>query len=429
MSRVRLAAFTPGPPQQSGGAVYAGALLPALNQHFDVIGVCPEAIDWDGPTVSPDDFRAGPGDVLLHFLGNNPGHLFAYRSALDLGGVVVCHDLMVPHLLGGFAPQEELADLIDQLGKGGATSLWGRRERKVATGEEAYLLQVIGRPLRRAEAVVVHSRFAKFAVEAELPNVPVHHVRSHTGAVPDDIVGGRQGRARLGLAPDAFLVGLFGYLGGHKRVPEALQAISIAADLAQGRGVDLCLVVVGAEVGMDVRAAIDDLGLGATATVRGSLDDRAFFEHMAAVDVVVNLRYPTVGETSAVILQAMRLGRPVITTDYAQFGEERAAIRVAPDEDEVGLIARALVILATSSECRATLEAGVRARAATCTLDAAVADYVRVVESVLARRAAERALPNSFLAEAVPFGKRADTRDNRLATPSPNGPTSSSSSA
>jgi glycosyltransferase involved in cell wall biosynthesis len=400
-----------------------------LKEHFDVVAVCPEAVDWDGPTVTPGEFHPTPGDVLLHFLGNNPGHLFAYRSALAFGGVAVCHDLMTPHLLGGFAPDEEFADLIEQIGHRGAVSLWQRRARRVATGDEAYFLQVIGRPLRRAEAVVVHSRFAKFAVEAELPEVPVHHIHSHTGAIPDGIVGGADVRARLGMDENAFLVGLFGYLGGHKRVPEALRGIALAADFARGRGIDLRLVVVGAEVAMDVRVAIDNLGLGATATVRGSVDDRAFFEHMAAVDVVVNLRYPTVGETSAVIMQAMELGRPVITTDHAQFSEERAAIRVSPDDDEVDNIAGALVTLATSAALRGRLEEGVRARAAECSLDAAVDNYIGVVESVLARRATDRAPRNTLFADSAPFGKRAEARERRLATPSPSGPTSSNSSA
>jgi glycosyltransferase involved in cell wall biosynthesis len=431
MRRIRVAAFTPGPPQRSGGAVYAGALLPALAARFDVAAVSPLAIEWGGPVVAPEEFEPDQADVVLNFLGNNPEHLFAYRSAVERGGVAVCHDLMSPHLLGGFAPEEEYLDVAASFGRHAAEALRARRARGVATGDEAFFLQVSGRALRRAEAVVVHSRFAKFAVEADIPGALVHQVPSHTGAVPAGVPPRDEARARLGLPPNAFIVGMFGYLGGHKRVPQALAGIAGArAGLPASDGpAALRLVVVGAEVGMDVKAAISRLGLDDVATVVGSVDDAAFFEHLAAVDVVVNLRYPSLGETSAVNVQAMALGKAVITTDHGQFGEERAAIRVPPDDGEVRAIAAALGALATSPERLAQASALAAARAAECSVEAAADAYAGVVESVLRRRAADRPARSTFFAESAPAGKRDETRDSRRATPSPIGPTSSSSSA
>jgi glycosyltransferase involved in cell wall biosynthesis len=323
--------------------------------------------------------------VALHFLGNNPEHLFAYHSAIRWSGGVVCHDLMTPHLLGGFAPEEERLDLVEQLGSDGATAVLARRARGVATGDEAFFRQVSTRPLRRADVVIVHSRFAEFAVKADLPGKEVVHVPSHTGAVPRDIAVGPELRRRLGLPEDAFLVGMFGFLGGHKRVPQALGAVARAAPAIRAQGRRLGLVVVGAEVGMDVRAVVDDLGLTGVTTITGPIDDRSFFEHMAAIDVLVNLRYPTLGETSATMLQAMQLGKPVIVTDHAQFGEERAAIRIAPDEREAERVADALVKLATCPQCRDSITEAVTARAAEHSLDAAVGGYLEAVDLMLAR--------------------------------------------
>lgn len=188
-------------------------------------------------------------------------------------------------------------------------------------------------------------------------------------------------RACLGLPSDAFLVGLFGYLGGHKRVDQALAGIAAAVPVARRKGVDIGLVVVGAGVGMDVEAAVAARGLGGVATVRGAVDDRSFFEHMAAIDVFVGLRYPTLGESSATMLQAMRLGKPVITTDHAQFGEEHAAIRIAPDAEEVDHIARAIVSLATCRRCRSLVTSRSLSRAMGSTLDSAVEGYLRVIEA------------------------------------------------
>ena len=366
--------------------MYSGVLLPALAEHVDLVAVSPEAIEWGGRTLPPDDVNPADYDVLLHFLADSLDHLFAYRSALRLGGVVVCHDLMIPHLLGTFAPEEEAADLAEHLGAERARELLGRRARGLASHQEVYLLQVVNRAVRRADAAIVHSRFAKFALESEVPGLAVHHVPSHTGAVPGDLGDPAELRDRLELPPHTFLVGLFGYLGGHKRVAEALSGFAAAVPAARRNGVDIGLVAVGAGVGMDLNAAVASHGLAGIATVRGAVDDRSFFEHMAAIDVFVGLRYPTLGESSATMLQAMRLGKPVITTDHAQFGEEHAAIRIAPDANEIDHIARAIASLATCARCHSVAMQASLARAAESSLERAIEGYVRVIESSVAGR-------------------------------------------
>jgi len=380
--RLRLAAFTPGPPQRSGGAAYAGILLPALARRADVVAVSPVPVEWDGPTVAPEDVRPADHDVAVHFLGNNPEHLFAYRSALRFGGVVVSHDLGLRHLLGGFAPEDEAVDLAEQLGPERAAAVRARWSVGVASEREAFLHLLIGRPFRGASAAIVHSRFAAFQLQAELPWLPVFHVPSHTGVVPPHLDPPAAVRARLGLPTRAFVVGLFGYLGGHKRVPQSLDGIAAAVPEATRMGVDLRVVLVGAEVGTDLSRLVEERGLSERATVLGAVDDRTFFEIMAAVDAVVNLRYPTVGETSATLVQAMALGKPVVTTDYGQFAEVKAALHVRPDQSEATGVAGALVRLATCGSCRTRVAELARAAAARADVDGVAAAYVEILEGV-----------------------------------------------
>lgn len=398
-AQTRVAAFTPGPPHRSGGAVYAGVLLPALAEHLDVVAVSPDPFEWDGPSLRPEEVDPAGFDVLLHFLADSRDHLFAYRAAVHLGGVVVCHDLMLPHLLGTFAPDDEAADLAASLGEEQAGELLGRRAHRISTHQEIYMVQVVSRAVRGADAAIVHSRFAKFALECEVPGLPVHHVPSHAGAVPDDLDPPGVLRAALDLPRDAFLIGMFGYLGGHKRVAQSLDGIAAAVPLARAQGIEIGVVLVGAEVGTDLAGMLAARGLAGVATVRGAVDDRSFFEHMAAVDVLVALRYPTLGESSATIVQAMRLGKPVITTDHAQFGEERATLRIAPDAGEVDRIAEALVALATCSRCRSVASEQSAARAAGFTIEAATAGYVTAIEQ--ARRAPGRRTAGASAASNV----------------------------
>ncbi len=65
---------------------------------------------------------------------------------------------------------------------------------------------------------------------------------------------------------------------------------------------------------------------------------------MAACDVLVNLRYPTMGETSGSAIRALALGKPLIVSDVGWFSElpDGAVLKVPVDELEVSTLAAAL---------------------------------------------------------------------------------------
>jgi uncharacterized protein YbaR (Trm112 family) len=62
-------------------------------------------------------------------------------------------------------------------------------------------------------------------------------------------------------------------------------------------------------------------GLDGVVEVLGFVDDRDARLVAAASDVLVNLRYPTAGETSASLLRLMAAGRPVLVSDSGSFRE------------------------------------------------------------------------------------------------------------
>jgi len=53
----------------------------------------------------------------------------------------------------------------------------------------------------------------------------------------------------------------------------------------------------------------------------GYVDDDDFPRYYAAADRLVNLRYPSAGETSGTLIRALAAGKPVAVSDYAQFAE------------------------------------------------------------------------------------------------------------
>ncbi|MCA1694632.1 MAG: hypothetical protein LC749_07805, partial [Actinobacteria bacterium] len=145
MTAPRVAAFTPGPPSRRGGAAYAGALLPALARHVDLVLVAPRPVEWGGHTISPDEVDPADFDLFLHFLADDPDHLFVYRAALQWGGLVACHELLFPHLLPPAACEDQTLDWAAAFGEERGRAIRARRERNVATHDEAYLLIALSR--------------------------------------------------------------------------------------------------------------------------------------------------------------------------------------------------------------------------------------------------------------------------------------------
>jgi hypothetical protein len=63
------------------------------------------------------------------------------------------------------------------------------------------------------------------------------------------------------------------------------------------------------------------LGLSAAVRVMGFTPIGDFTGYMAACDIVLNLRYPTVGESSGSLLRALGLGKAVLVSGIGAFRE------------------------------------------------------------------------------------------------------------
>jgi glycosyltransferase involved in cell wall biosynthesis len=101
---------------------------------------------------------------------------------------------------------------------------------------------------------------------------------------------------------------------------------------------------------------------------------------MAACDVLVNLRYPTMGETSGSVIRALALGKPLIVSDVGWFSElpDDAVLKVPVDDYEVATIEAALAVAA---EHGATLGAAAQAYVKRAHTLSDVADgYARALE-------------------------------------------------
>jgi glycosyltransferase involved in cell wall biosynthesis len=114
----------------------------------------------------------------------------------------------------------------------------------------------------------------------------------------------------------------------------------------------------------DLDARLEKVGLQEGALIReGYVDERRFVALLAACDVCVNLRAPTMGETSGSAIRALSLGKPLVVSDVGWFSElpDEIAAKVSPDEREVETLAAVLEALCTQDDLRAAMGRAARA--------------------------------------------------------------------
>jgi SAM-dependent methyltransferase len=97
---------------------------------------------------------------------------------------------------------------------------------------------------------------------------------------------------------------------------------------------------------------IRSLGLREHVRLIGHADIDRFVQLMGACDIVLNLRFPTVGETSGSLQRALGLGKAVIVSDVGSFSElpDDICLKVAPGAGEEDLIFEFLDLLVSNPE-------------------------------------------------------------------------------
>ena len=367
--------WSPMPPARTGVAHYSSIVLPALLRQ-------------------PATGNRQP----IYHLGNNPFHESIYREAMRNPGIVVLHDVVLHHLIVEMTlARGDVEGYVEALraSHGEAGEAWARG-RAAGMHDEIgnFLLPASIDVARRSRAVIVHNRWAaerllSFGVETPVYVVPHPYVHEES--------------SRRVEVPARRIVGLFGFLTAAKRADVVLAAF------AQAREQDpsLTLLVVGDPApNIDVDAMRRD---GVVFT--GYVPDEEFSSYYAVADRLVNLRYPSAGETSGTLIRALDAGKPVAVSDYAQFAEfpDDCVTKIPIGGDEVNLLTKFLLHGSVDpNRQRAWLESH-------CTIAHTVAGYLGVLNGTAQRyeaRAATRIVPLLPQLEVVTTGATSVTLRN-----------------
>lgn len=327
-SKTVLLHFSPMPPKKSGIADYSFEFIRSLSSDYKSI------VFSDDPFVSvpegvlcADLAQAHRFDnknaVSIYQIGNNWDHAEIYRRAISKPGIVVLHDAKLLYL----AQSRDLkAQGIARLLVESNAPMAKARAAEIAFQsnflKSDYLVFDAARDLlMRALAIVVHSAFAKNMISRHYgPQIAskVHFTPHFAFGVKSE--GRAASRRRLSLGPDDFVIVTSGFATRAKRYDWLIQALDRVA-ISRKK-------VVWVQAGpvrpdeYDLEALLDRWPrVKAISRLAGYVSEGDLNAYIAASDVLVNLRFPSVGESSGILSRALPLGACCIVSDTAAYKE------------------------------------------------------------------------------------------------------------
>jgi glycosyltransferase involved in cell wall biosynthesis/SAM-dependent methyltransferase len=392
---MRVAFFSPLPPARSGIADYSQALVQSLKPLVEL-----EVFSEASRAFDPARF-----DIALYHLGNNVYHDFVYETALRHAGVVVMHESNLHHLMADLTIKRGDWDAYIrecEYHGGPPAAAYAERVRKLEVGPDYEGLPMTRRILEKARGLVVHSRYMREEMRAAAFTGPVA-VIPHGAWIPE--ADRHAYRHRLGLDEITPLVGVFGFLKPYKRIAESLRAFRRLVRLVPNAR----MILVGEpHPEFPLEAMIGSMGLSANVRVLGFVPIEEFVGYLGACDIVLNLRYPTVGESSGTLLRSLGLGKAVMVSEVGSFQEfpDDVCLKVPVGPGEEDLIFEYLNLLVSRPDVAQAL--GARAKdyvARECNWAAVARRYAAFLEAVVEGREyrEEAAIPLED-APPPPFG-------------------------
>ena len=346
---MRVAFFSPLPPAKSGIADYSAAVL----EHLD------KSVEVETFAAKPAAFDASRFDVCLYQLGNNPYHDFVYEAAMEHPGVVVMHEANLHHLIADLTIKRNDWDgYVREVERNHGKDAADYAERFVRTRQRApdYSLSMMRSVLERSRGAIVHSDAVGAELRAQGFEGPIARILHGAWTAPADRMSYR---ARLGLQERTPLIGVFGFLKPYKRIAESLRAFRrLVRTVPEAR-----MILVGeAHPELPLKSLIESLNLQPHVRHLDFVPMEDFNGYLDACDIVLNLRYPTVGESSGTLQRALGMGKAVIVSDVGSFRElpDEICLKAPVGAIEEEMLFEYLNLLATRPAVRSAL--GARAR-------------------------------------------------------------------
>ncbi len=326
MEKPTLLYASPFPPMQSGISDYSVVLVRALSEKFDITlytddyCIQDKALE-DYPVLKHgvDEIDFDKFEYIIYNIGNNPDfHSYIYEQCMKHPGMVILHDMVIYFLFVGYynAKNKLYSKLYQEAGLEKFLEVREMfKERKTDLNVISHI-PMNEELLRSGNKIMVHSWYAyNNIIDTGLiseESVRKINLISLDSPEQENRITREKLFEKYKIPQDVTIITSFGNIVETKLNRHVCKAVKAISDNTDRK---LCYVMVGSGTAAD--EYID--GNLIIKTGYTEIDEfQAFIEYS---DLIVNLRYPSMGETSAVMVQILKLGKPCITNNGGWFSE------------------------------------------------------------------------------------------------------------
>lgn len=341
--KLDIAWFSPLPPKATGIAGYSERLLQALaatgrvdlTLYDEQISECPLSSTFDCNELSAvqlsPEARAKIG-IPVYQLGNNARyHGAIWRLAQRLPGVVILHDAVLYNMMAGMGRGRLLqalaangfpaADTLQQLEACITTTAQPVADTILQHYPSPHQFPLLNELNHCARVVVVHNQTAASLLQQQgyrgpievMPHLSFGDCKYQPESIEHPVL--QQLVQECQQNPALKVVGLFGFRGDNKQADTLVEALQqLPCELRQ----QTRLLIVGQGHTSRWLAASP---FAANTLCVDYVTDNDFQQALHLTDLLVNLRYPSFGETSGVQIQAMTAGCATLVNRTGWFAE------------------------------------------------------------------------------------------------------------
>lgn len=336
-----LAYFSPVPPLESGIAEYSKRLLPYLQKYFDIdlfIGDYKPSPDLNYVINCKhvENFEKCNEienyDHVLYHMGNSDHHFYMMDVLQKKKGILVLHDMYLGPMQYLFAQKKDIkenstknmenflndiAKFHGELGKKYVSEF--KENISVDNVNKIFdAFPTVKNLIENSSGVIVHSNWSKNKLKEiyDFDNVSIVDFNSYPLQVSDNI----KTREELGFSKGDFLIGTFGIVGSSKHLDLVLKNLKKFLTSSKNSK----FLIVGHMDDMwtqKISQVIKELNLQDKVVIVGFVDFELYKKYLSIVDISINLRYPTRGETSSTVFDLLRLGIPTIVSNIGPMSE------------------------------------------------------------------------------------------------------------
>lgn len=316
--------MTPLPPQNTGIANYVYDLLVGLSK-FDELNIT-VITNIDGyindkinilNIAKEKEINYSKFQLINYQLGNNKKfHDYMYSILQKYGGIVHLHDIVLHEVLAkslnAVKQRKKYLSIMRKL-YGEKISIYLKElfEQDISPWKTAIAIQLpcFEEFVSLSDACIVHSDYNAKKIHSKFTSKSVYKISQLYNIPP----------MKLKNITSTIRLGVFGGVEVNRKVETILKIFSNILPLNK----KLELIIVGS-ISQKCKHIVDlpkEYSIDKNVTFYKYVDNEQFYSLLKSTDLLIALRSPTVGETSAVVMQALQLYVPVVVSDIGWYSE------------------------------------------------------------------------------------------------------------